>query len=236
LLDYLFPILIVFAGSALQGSFGFGLGLLAAPLLVLYDPVFVPGPLITNGLILTLFLAIRERKAMDFSGVRVAIIGRIPGVLLGSFALTVVSARTLGIGFGVLILAGVAMSAGGRTLRPTTGTLLGAGFFSGFMGTTTGVGGPPLALVYQGSGASRFRATMFGYFTVGISISIVSLVAFGLYGTREAMLSAQLLPGSILGYFVSGSLVKRIDDKVVRPAVLLLSAVAAIFVILRQVV
>jgi uncharacterized membrane protein YfcA len=112
--------------------------------------------------------------------------------------------------------------------------LLGAGFVSGFMGTTTSVGGPPMALVYQNEGAAKFRATMFGYFTVGIAVSILSLVVFGLYGQRELEMALRLLPGSVLGYVVSGRLVKVIDEKIVRPAVLTLSGAAAIFVILRQ--
>jgi len=36
---------IVTPGSMLQGSVGFGLGLVCVPLLVLIDPVFIPGPL-----------------------------------------------------------------------------------------------------------------------------------------------------------------------------------------------
>jgi uncharacterized membrane protein YfcA len=37
---------IVVAGSVLQGSLGFGLGLVAAPILLLIDPALVPGPIL----------------------------------------------------------------------------------------------------------------------------------------------------------------------------------------------
>ena len=48
------------AGAILQGSVGFGLGLIGVPLLVLIDPVFVPGPLLLAAFLLNLLMSHRE--------------------------------------------------------------------------------------------------------------------------------------------------------------------------------
>ena len=48
-------------GAMLQGSIGFGLNVVGAPLLVLIDTRFVPGPTLVAALVLTLLVGVRER-------------------------------------------------------------------------------------------------------------------------------------------------------------------------------
>jgi hypothetical protein len=43
-------------GSTVQGSVGLGLGLVAAPILALIDPMLIPGPILLCGLVLTLLM------------------------------------------------------------------------------------------------------------------------------------------------------------------------------------
>ena len=61
-------------GSTLQGSVGFGMGLLASPILVLIDQRFVPAPLLLSILCLTTLLTLRERRAIDVMGLRWAVV------------------------------------------------------------------------------------------------------------------------------------------------------------------
>ena len=51
--DILIASATVFVGSTLQGSVGFGLGLLASPILILIDARFVPAPILLSTLVLT---------------------------------------------------------------------------------------------------------------------------------------------------------------------------------------
>ena len=53
---------IVLAGSFLQSSFGYGLGVFAAPLLILLNPTWVPAPLLTASLLMTLLISLRELR------------------------------------------------------------------------------------------------------------------------------------------------------------------------------
>jgi len=82
---------IAVLGAILQGSVGFGLGLLGVPLLVLIDPVFIPGPLLLlAAFLLNLLISRRERMSIDFASVRWAVPGRILGAVLGAGLLALI--------------------------------------------------------------------------------------------------------------------------------------------------
>lgn len=212
-----------------------GLGLLAAPALALVDVAYVPGPLLANGLVMMLMMASRERAHIDFRGVRIALVGLVPGTALGAMALRAAPASWIALGLGIVILLGVLMSVMGPRLEVNGPTLAGAGFLAGFMGTTTGVGGPPLALVYQHSPGAAFRATMAGFFLTAVILALASLGLAGRFGLAEMRLALVLLPGLLVGYGLSGFAVSRLPNRFVRPAVLVASSTAAAAVILRQI-
>ena len=149
-------------GATVQGAVGFGMALVAAPMLVLIRPELVPGPLLINGLALTLLVARRERDSIDLSGVKWALVGRVPGVALGALALTAVSADAMSLLVGLAVLAGVALGFARVKLSPDPRVLLGAGLLSGVFGTIASIGGPPLALVYQHEPGPRLRGTLAG--------------------------------------------------------------------------
>ena len=50
---------IVVVGALVQGSVGMGLGLVTVPFLLQVDPVFVPGPVLASGFLLSLLMVCR---------------------------------------------------------------------------------------------------------------------------------------------------------------------------------
>ena len=64
-----------------NGHVGFGLGILAAPLLLLLDPRLVPGPLLAASLVLTVLLARREWRDARRGDLGWALAGRLGGTL-----------------------------------------------------------------------------------------------------------------------------------------------------------
>ena len=183
-------------GAAVQGAVGFGMALVAAPLLVLIRPELVPGPLLINGLALTLLVARRERDSIDLFGVKWALVGRVPGVALGALALASVPADAMSLLVGLAVLAGVALGLARVKLSPSPRILLGAGLLSGVFGTIASIGGPPLALVYQHEPGPRLRGTLAGYFIVGALMSLAALIPIGRYGASELTWTLLLLPGT----------------------------------------
>lgn len=224
---------VLAAGSLLQGSIGFGVALVAAPFLALIDPFLVPGPLLVGCLFLTALMSYRERASVDLRGLGWALAGRVGGTIAAAGAVAIMPRELASIVFGALVLLGVVVSAAGVTLAVNATSMLGAGALSGFMGTMTAIGGPPMALLLQGESGARLRGMLSGFFVFGTVISIASLAVVGRFGLPELRAGLALLPGIAMGFAISGRCARAIDRGFVRPGVLAVSAAAAVFVIVQ---
>ncbi len=224
-------VLAVYVGSAIQGSIGIGLGLVAAPVLALADPAFIPGTIIIAVIPLTLIVAWGDRAFVAGRDVVVALLGRLPGVVAGAAVAAAVSDRVLAVLVGLSVLVAVAVSLTDWRVPLTDPALVGAGAASGFTGTTTGVGGPPMALTYQHHDPAVMRATISAFFFVGAIFSAVALWAAGEIGTRQLELSGLLLPAVLLGTVTARVLRHRLRPEIVRPAVLVVCAGSAVLLL-----
>lgn len=224
--------LIMGVGALVQGSIGFGMNIVAAPLLVLIDTALVPGPTLAAAVVLTLLMTFRERRHVELAGLGWALAGRIPGTVLGALALVVLSKDGLTVLFGVLVLAAVALSGGWHVPRNGP-TMFAAGGLSGFMSMTTSIGGPPMALVYQRAAGATVRATLSGYFLVGGLLSIAGLAVVGHFGAQELLATLFLLPGMAVGYFLSRYTGQVLDRSWTRPAILAVAALSALVALTR---
>lgn len=221
-------------GSVVQGSIGFGSAVLAAPIVLLVDPRFVPGPMICAGLVLTLLIAMRERASVDVRGVGWALAGRLPGTGVAVVLMRWLPATALGNLCAASMLLAVALASSGMRLTPRRSTLFGAGIASGVLGTVASVGGPPIALVYQHAPGPTLRGTMAGYFIFSSLISLVGLFLGGLFGMRELHAALVLMPGVLFGFVISRWTHTALDRGGIRPAILVLSAIAAGGVLVKQ--
>jgi uncharacterized protein len=235
LAEALLAALIFGAGAAVQGAVGFGANLVAAPLLVLLGEGFVPGPVIVASGVLNVLLAWRAGGGEVDPTVNVAIAGQIAGAVVAGAVIAMLPTDTLSIVFAVLVLLAVAMIVRGRRLAPTRSHLAGAGLASGFMGTISGIGGPPIALAYLGLTGPALRATLARYFLVGNLVAIPTLILVDSLTTEDVPACLVLIPGAVLGFLASGWLARHADRGTVRPIVLGLSTTAAVAVILRTV-
>jgi uncharacterized membrane protein YfcA len=224
---------VVTLAACIQGAIGFGMALVAAPILVLIDPALVPGPLMASGLVLVMLVAARDRAHADFQTVRWAMLGNLGGAVVGASVLSLLDANGFAILFGLLVLLGVTLSALGLHVRVTWRSTLGAGLLGGFMSTTSAIGGPPVALVYQHSPAARFRGTLSVYFILSSSVGLTALASVGRFGRAEMEFALLLIPGQILGFLLSFWLVRALPDASIRSFVLGLSVVAALAVLGR---
>ena len=91
-----------------------------------------------------------------------------------------------------------------------------------------------MALLYQHESGSRIRGTLSAYFVIGVSMSLVGLHFVGMFGVSELLLSLSLLPGVLVGYWVSRHTAAYLDRGYVRTGVLLVSAASALAVLLQQ--
>lgn len=224
---------VTLVAAVVHGSAGMGFALLAAPVLILINPSLVPGPLLAAGLTLTLLVAVREREAVDLGGVLWAVLGCVVGAAVAIPVIRMLTPLSFAIVFASLLILAVGFSAVGLHVRPSPKINLGAGFASGFMGTISAVGGPPLALVYQHASGPRIRSTLAVYFTFAGLLSIGALFVAGKMGSNEVVLAGYLCPGLIVGYLVSSYTRRFLDKKMLRPLVLILAAAAAAVVVVK---
>lgn len=231
--DLLLAAAIICLGSMVQTAFGFGMAVVAAPLLVLIHPTLVPGPIVMAAMVQCMLMAWQNRKSLDGKGLGSAFIGRIPGSIAGAVLLALVSAQWLSIAVGVVVLLGVVFSLGKFKLRPTPKSMFWASVLSGFFGSSTSVGGPPMALLLQHEKASAVRGNLAGYFIYGCVVSLIVLAVIGRFGWQELYLSCWFVSASVIGFFLCRWLpVYRLGDNL-RPVILGICTLAALLAIGR---
>ena len=222
---------VMTVSAILQGAVGFGLGTIAIPFLIYLDLRFVPGPLLVAALTLHMLVLQRDRSGVDRSGLAMLLSGRVLGTIPAAVLLASLPLDSMKILLAAVVLAGAVMGFLHSVGHPTPGVLFGAGAASGFMATTAGLGGPPVALVYQRAEGLRLRGTLAAYFIVGTVLSLTALAWAGRFGAEELRLSVFLIPGTMLGYFMSRPAAAYLDGGRTRVAVLAVSALAAVSVI-----
>lgn len=226
-------LLCVILGAAVQSSIGFGASLVSIPLLLLVNPMLVPGPAAVAGLTVNLIGMGVGAEHADWRGARWAVVGLLPGTAVAAVALTYFTGNSVAILSAGAVLAAVGVSAVGARPRVGRRLLVGAGFFSGYLNTTAGVGGPPMALAYQDAPARTLRATLPVVFVAATILTMITLARTGHLTAVDWRIGLILAPGGAIGYYGTGNLADRIDGDRLRTAVLIVSAVSAVAALAR---
>ncbi|WP_421621833.1 sulfite exporter TauE/SafE family protein [Alkalilimnicola ehrlichii] len=232
LLQLLLASLLVAFGCFIQGALGFGLALAVAPLLFLIHPDLVPGPVLFLAMVISVIILWRNRAGLAIGEMGSALLGRVPGMLLALWVLSFATSTLLSLILGGAVLLGVAASLSRWHITPTRNTLITAGLLSGFMGTSTSIGGPPMALVYQNARGDQVRANLGGFFLVGTVMSLAGLTLLGHYGHHELLLSLALTPAALAGLALSRHAIGWVDAGRLRPALLALCTLSGVAVII----
>lgn len=223
--------LVVIFAAAVQAALGMGYGLMAAPLLMLIEPAYVPAPTILVGMLTSALGSYRERQSIQWPEVWIASGGRLLGMLLAlGILILVVNTDQFKLAFGILVGIAVWLAAVGWQLRHSAQTLAAMGVLSGCMGTITGVGAPPMAIVYQDRSADTARPTLAAFFSVGCATSAVGLALIGWLGLRELILALSLLPALLLGTWIGRQASPKVNSRY-RVILLSLAALASLILI-----
>ena len=223
----------VLAGAFVQGTVGFGVNILAAPVMALVEPDALPAVLVLAALPLATGMLIREHGNIDRDGLRWLIIGRLPGTAVGALVVATLPADDLAAVIGALVLVAVGMSVAAPPLAVTRSTALAVGALSGAMGTASSIGGPPPALLYQHHPGAVLRSTTAALFVVGTILSASALAVAGEVTVDDVVLAAVLTAAIAGGLGLSHVLAGHIDAGWLRPAVLVVAAVAGVATMLR---
>lgn len=233
--DFLVVVAAVTAASCLQASIGFGIGMVAAPVIALVDPALVPGTVIMLATAITSLVTVLDRTHLDLAGTGWALAGRMPGAALGALLVAALPYRVLALLIAGTVLTGVAVTAAGWRPRLRRRTLLSAGAVSGLMGTATSIGGPPMALVWQNSEVPRLRSNMSAYALAGSLISLGALWLNGQVDASTAGSFAVLLPAAVAGCLLSRLVNRRLDRERLRWTAIAVSVAGAVTLVAAQV-
>ena len=225
---------VVFISAFVQGSTSMGFALILVPVLALMQPDMIPGALLYLMLPLNAYVALRERRDIDFHGAGWITFGRLFGTFAGLLVLLILSSYWLNMVVGISTILAVAASLLAPEFTPGRKALTLTGLVTGITETATGIGGPPLALAYQHAPVSRLRSTVALCFLVGEIISLVVLVASGSIGFKHLEFALWCSPALLAGMLDSHLVHARLNQRALRLGVLLFAAVSGVVVILAQ--
>ncbi|MCM1940708.1 sulfite exporter TauE/SafE family protein [Streptomyces sp. G3] len=222
----------VVVAAFVQGSSGLGFALIVAPVAGFIDPGLVPVFVLASMIPLNLYVAWRERTSLDLRGAGWITGARLAATPAGLALLWLIPEHSLGLFVGVATVLAAVVSLAAPTFAPGRAAYVGAGAVTGLTETATGVGGPPLALVYQHRPPAELRSTVAACFLVGEVASLLLLFATGKAAPVELGRAALLLPAIALGAWLSRLVHHRLDARRMRLFVLVFALVSGVVLML----
>jgi uncharacterized protein len=223
--------IITFVAAIIRGAVGMGFALIVIPFYLIVDPDMVPSTIIMLGLLLSVLVVLRDRKALDGKGLKYSLLGRFVGSILSAGFISYLSGTVFDIVVAAMILVAIVLSLLPWQLDLTRKSLLLAGFGSGVMGTISSLDGPPIALLYQHQKGEVIRATLAGYFIVGAAFSLLALGFAGRVNLHSFYHFLLLAPPAVFGFLLSKHLIGILKESLVRYAILSISGVSALLIL-----
>jgi len=238
LLEILLIGLIIFLASFNQGFSGFGFAITSIPLLSLIIDVKIAIPLAAIcGMILNFILAYKLKNFINFSELKLLIVGSIIGIPIGAIFLSKASPdlilKILAVVILVFVIINTTHFIKPFELHKKWGVLF--GLISGVLGGAFNTNGPPILVYFYLKDWNKFKqkAMITGFFIVA-SILIVSSHAVSGVTTKEVLVKAAFsFPFLIGGLFLGMSIFPKISTRMYRKLILTFLAAISIILILR---
>ncbi|MGH1470933.1 MAG: sulfite exporter TauE/SafE family protein [Cellvibrionaceae bacterium] len=231
--DVILAAIVVFFGGFVQTSIGFGLAVVSAPLLFIINPSYVPAPITIATTVNCVFVFSYFRQSLSIKELVPAFIWRVPGSVCGAILLWALNEKLLALMIALLIGVGVLVNYFRINIALSKRNLGLAGFFSGVTGTSTSIGGPPMAILLQGLPPNKIRSQLSAFFLFSCFISLMVLAVTDHLNKAEWLLGLYLMPSTLLGSWVGALVSQKIKPEPMRIATLLL-CVISVAVMLRQ--
>jgi len=207
---------IVSFAAMVQACTGFGFAVVGTPLLLFFlEPKAVVILMVFGAFLLNLMVMHKTRGKAEGRIILPMFLASLAGVVPGVYILKVVDAGTLKLAIGaVTLLVSVAMAANfSFPIRRERLATVVVGMVSGFMGGSTSLSGPPVALflLNQGRDKEAFRATLVRYFLLG-NISTLSVMFY--MGTMDGEVVYKLiytLPGVLVGVWLGEKVFRAVS-------------------------
>ncbi|MGW0390773.1 sulfite exporter TauE/SafE family protein [Streptomyces sp. NPDC003042] len=222
----------VAVAAFVQGGSGLGFALIVAPVAGILDPGLLPVFVLASMIPLNLYVAWRERASLDLRGAGWITVARLAATPGGLALLWLIPDRSLGLFVGIATVLAAVVSLAAPAFTPGRIAYVAAGAVTGLTETATGIGGPPLALVYQHRPPAELRSTVALCFLVGEVASLGLLFATGAGQPEDLGWAALLLPAIAAGAWLSRLVHHRMDARRMRLFVLVFALVSGLVLML----
>ena len=233
-------VVTMLVGSAVFSTMGFGIGMTTTPfLLFVFEPQTVV-VMVNTVTILLLVLIIRQTKAIlpfrEMTGISAAGLLAVP---IGVFFLSSATSTTLRVSITALILVLAALTLLNRRISLPRPRLVGLslGFVVSLLLTSLGIGGPLLVLFLLTREWTRdaIRGGLALYFLVVEGAAVVGYGVAGLYTTERVVLILVVTAPVLAGFGIAALVVRRMNDRLFRHAVVGFIMVTSVMVLAREV-
>lgn len=232
-MPYLVPLIVsglaLLLGGAVQAATGYGYAVISLPVMELAFPSHMPALLILLGPPLILLMVGIERTYIDAPAVVQVSSGLIFGTVLAIPVLDLVSGRSLRLLFGCATLVALipltVMRSGVARTPPRS---FAAGLASGFMGTASGMSGPPLAVVFAHENGPTVRSTLGMVYGIGSAFSIAALLYARRIDVVDLWLAVLLTVPVVVGFGAGRLLLKRVSRRFLELAILAVVGASAV--------
>lgn len=220
--------LVLLFGSWVQTTIGFGLAVVAAPIMVWVSPTWVPIVLTITALLLSFINTWNQRQHLHLQVMIIPMTTRIPGTIFGVWLLSQISTTALQIIVSITVLMAVVVTMGKTRFEANKMSLGVAGLVSGITGSTTAIGGPPMAVLMQHGDPRETRANLSLYFTYSCLLSLVGYYWIGLLDQDIILTSLSFIPVMLTGFFLGTKTRKYVDAEQFRKALLFICFIAGV--------
>ena len=231
---YFILLISVFIGAITQSAIGIGFGIPGCVIL-LFDPSLIPTSIVLMGTFVAFSNAFLSFKKIIVRDLIYSLSGRFIGSIASvPLILITIGTKIFMIIFGVFLLLSIPLTFFKWQIQANIKNITIAGFFSGFLGTLTGVGGPPMGIVYQNSQSKKVVPTLNMFFGCGALFSVIVLWNINLLNYEITTKCLLLSPAVVLG-IICGRLkiVKNFVDIKFKFLMLSICIISALIVILQ---
>lgn len=218
---------IVLIAGVIVGLAGFGFALFAVPpLLFFHEPSTVVVLVNVLGFSSGIVVLYGESHQVRLPTLRALVPWAIAGLVAGTAILHYVEGTYIKLLASVVVVLFAVVAAAGITLpgahRP--GATVVAGLASGVLGTSAGLPGPPIALLFTARDLppAAFRVTITAYFMIVDLIAVGLLAASGQLERNDLWLALTMVPTSLVGRWIGRKLADRVTPAAFRQVVIAL--------------
>ena len=221
--DLIILVSITLFAAAVNGALGHGFSSITVPVALLFYTNRILNPaLVLVEIFINSYLLLMNWRGLPKVWKRVSpiLIGMVPGIILGSYVLSLVHPGWIKFTTFAVLLPLILLQAAGVRKPIHSERAVGLPFGSGvgFLYSITTISGPPLALMFNNQGfvKEEFRAAL-GLIRVTEALLTATAYYFlGLYSAKSGSILFSIAPSVLIGVPLGGYMIRRLNPETFR--------------------